>query len=210
MQIYDNWCQTFKYLCFVNTQLEGRPMYIAGLTATSKLKILMNEQGGFFACLVLHQMPMLCFPFMAAQVKQFIRRLKWEHVPPILTKTLSVVWQTHCPSKKTRSSLQEKPPCQTVFSSKFCCQNFCGVMSCGHFYVPGACVFIMAFLRCCVPSLQEAVTAEGLAVARSTYTVAFCCRLSWLALFREETSLWQERAHFVGSYQLLLVYISNA
>lgn len=75
-------------------------------------------------------------------------------------------------------------------------------MSCGHFYVPGGCVFIMAFLRCCVPSLQEAVTAEGLAVARSTYTVAFCCWLSWLVLLREETSLWQERAHFVGLYQL--------
>lgn len=74
----------------------------------------MNEQGGLLACLVLHQVPMLCFPSMAAQVMQFIRRLKWECVPPILTKTLSVVWQTHCPCKKTYSSLQDKLPCQTV------------------------------------------------------------------------------------------------
>lgn len=70
-------------------------------------------------------------------------------------------------------------------------------------------MFTMAFWRCCEPSLQEAVTA-GLAVAKSTYTVAFCCWLFWLVLFREEASLWQEKAHFVGLYQLLLAYISNA
>lgn len=83
-------------------------------------------------------------------------------------------------------------------------------MSCRHFYVPGACVFTMALWRCCVPSLQEPVTAEVLAVARSMSTVAFSCWIFWLALFREETSLWQEKAHFAGLYQLLLAYISNA
>lgn len=185
----------------------GRLMYVARPIATWKLKIHRNEQGGLLARLVLHQVPMLSSPSIAAQVTQFLRRFKREHVPPIFTKTLSVVWQTHCPCKKTCSSLQEKSLCQTMsLAASFAARTFVGswvadiFMSLEH-------VFIMAFWRCCIPSLEEAGTAEGLAVARSTYTAAFCY---WLALFREEISLWQERTHFVGLYQLLLACISNA
>lgn len=87
----------------------------------------LQEWTGLLACLVLYQVPMLCFPSMAAQVSQFIRRFEREHVPPIFTQILSVIWQTHCSCKKTCSSLQEKSPCQTVsLVASFAATTFVG------------------------------------------------------------------------------------